>query len=305
MIDITRAEFINICNLDPGKNLSFSGFGLVDSDLHCCLTYATSKGFFDQANKNPNISIILAQKDIFKENEVINSKQVIPCSNPDFVFAQLFNNIVRKKYKIFPNRIDHNTNIHPSASIADNNIIIGPNVEIGPNAVILENTVLTSNIFVGSGSIIGSTGLSFIKYNDKIIDLFHDGQLVVDDNVSIGTGSVLCKGISISGDTVIGSGCRIDNLVHVSHSVQIGKNTNIAARSVICGSVKIGSNAWIGPGSIISNKVFIGSDVYISIGSVVVEAVPDGAKVTGNFALPHELFLSNIKNIYSRRESSI
>lgn len=88
----------------------------------------------------------------------------------------------------------------------------------------------------------------------------------------------------------------MDAQVHVAHDCQIGKRVTITACSEISGRVEIGDDAYLGPNCTISNGVRIGAKATVTIGSVVVRDVAEGARVTGNFALPHENWLKLIRD---------
>jgi len=69
----------------------------------------------------------------------------------------------------------------------------------------------------------------------------------------------------------------------------------IAGRSVISGNCSIGENVFLGVGAVISNRITIGDGARVSLGSVVTKDVPAGQTVTGNFAVDHRKFLSNLR----------
>ena len=54
-------------------------------------------------------------------------------------------------------------------------------------------------------------------------------------------------------------------------------------------NVKIGLNATI------LNGLEIGKDCNVSLGAVVTKNIPDGQKVTGNFAINHSDFINNLR----------
>ena len=64
---------------------------------------------------------------------------------------------------------------------------------------------------------------------------------------------------------------------------------------MIAGHVAISDNVWVGPSVSISNRLDVGKDAYLTMGAVVVKNVSEGEKVTGNFAIPHKKFISNLK----------
>lgn len=115
--------------------------------------------------------------------------------------------------------------------------------------------------------------------------------MLIGNGVEIQTNCNISRGLFPSRSTVIHDEVCIDALVHIAHAVQVGPKTKIAAGTTIGGNVVIGENVWIGPGSCVSNGVKIGDGATISLGSVVVRDVREGSRVTGNFAVDHEVFL--------------
>ena len=62
-----------------------------------------------------------------------------------------------------------------------------------------------------------------------------------------------------------------------------------------CGNSRVGDHVWVGVGAIVSNRVRVGDGARVSLGSVVTKEVPAGQTVSGNFAIDHQKFLSNLK----------
>jgi UDP-3-O-[3-hydroxymyristoyl] glucosamine N-acyltransferase len=71
----------------------------------------------------------------------------------------------------------------------------------------------------------------------------------------------------------------------------------VGAHASITGSVVIGDEVWIGPNATISSAITVGNRASVSLGSVVTQDVPDDQRVSGNFAIRHERFLSFIRQI--------
>ncbi|MEG1408161.1 MAG: UDP-3-O-(3-hydroxymyristoyl)glucosamine N-acyltransferase, partial [Ruthenibacterium sp.] len=90
---------------------------------------------------------------------------------------------------------------------------------------------------------------------------------------------------------------KLDNFVHIGHAAKIEKNVLIAAHACIGGRTVIMPNAWIGIGAIVRNGIRIGCGARVNMGAVVTKSVSDGQSVTGNFAIDHQKFMSNLKNI--------
>lgn len=158
--------------------------------------------------------------------------------------------------------------IYPNAYIG-NKVRIGNNTIIHAGVKIYDNTQIGNNCEIHPGAVIGGDGFGFAPLPDgsykKIPQL---GNVVIEDNVSIGTNTTIdCATI---GSTLIKKGAKIDNLVQIAHNVTIGENTVIAAQAGISGSTEIGKNCVIaGKAGIvghlkISDNTTIGANTGIS-----------------------------------------
>jgi UDP-3-O-[3-hydroxymyristoyl] glucosamine N-acyltransferase len=133
--------------------------------------------------------------------------------------------------------------IYPQAYIG-NNVKIGNNTIIHAGVKIYDNTKIGDNCEIHPGAVIGGDGFGFAPLPDgsykKIPQL---GNVVIEDNVSIGTNTTV--DCATMGSTLIKKGAKIDNLVQIAHNVIIGENTVIAAQTGISGSTEIGKNCVI------------------------------------------------------------
>lgn len=150
--------------------------------------------------------------------------------------------------------------VHPGAVIG-NGVTIGENCIVYPNAVLYDNVTLGNNVIVHAGAILGGQAFYYDKNGDDYIKWFSCGKVILEDNVEVGSGTTIDKGVS--GETRIGAGTKIDNLVHVGHGVVIGKNCLIAAQ---CG---IGGKTIIEDEVICWGQVGITKDVRIGKGAVI------------------------------------
>ncbi|MCH6234852.1 UDP-3-O-(3-hydroxymyristoyl)glucosamine N-acyltransferase [Cognataquiflexum rubidum] len=139
--------------------------------------------------------------------------------------------------------IGNSVKIYPNAFIG-NNVKIGNNTVIHAGVKIYDNTQIGDNCEFHPGAVIGGDGFGFAPLPDgtykKIPQL---GNVVIEDNVSIGTNTTV--DCATMGSTLIKKGAKIDNLVQIAHNVIIGENTVIAAQTGISGSTEIGKNCVI------------------------------------------------------------
>lgn len=176
--------------------------------------------------------------------------------------------------------------IAPSATVAQD-VTMGENVVIHPGAIVYPNVTLGENVEICAGCIIGAPGFGHVRQADGTLEHFpHIGGVTIGDNVTIGSNTCVDSG-GLS-PTVIGNGCKIGNLTQIAHNVELEENCLIGTRCQVAGGTKIGARTEVWAGVTISNNRRIGKDCDIKIGSIVITHLPDGAVVSGNFAISHE-----------------
>ena len=126
--------------------------------------------------------------------------------------------------------------------------------------------------------------------------LAHDaGKTIIREGVEICSHCHIARGTMEQDTTIIGRHCKIDAFVYIGHGTVIGERTLLLAGAMVPGNCVIGSNCWIGVNATISNQIHIEEKSRVSLGAVATKDVPAGQTVTGNFAIDHKKFLSNLK----------
>ena len=171
-------------------------------------------------------------------------------------------------------------------------VFIGKNVSIGENSIIYpgvkiyDNSIIGSNCIIHSGTVIGSDGFGFnIDKNGNQIKVIHNGNVVIENNVEIGSNCTIDK--ATLGSTIIKNGVKLDNLIQIAHNVVIGENTVIAALVGIAGSTKIGKNCMIGGQAGFSGHLTIGDRVMVQGKSGVLKNIKSDSSVMGTPAIDH------------------
>lgn len=163
--------------------------------------------------------------------------------------------------------------VHPEASI-------GEGTAIGAFTVIERGCQLGRNVNVGPNTVIGGSGLAYARNEAGEYAHFpHLGRVIVEDDVDIGSGCAIVRGILQN--TAIGRGTKIGNLVNIGHNVSVGRNCFLSSGVTLCGSVRIGDDCWIAAGVVILNHVRVGRGATVSLGAVVNRDVAPGATVAG------------------------
>ncbi len=246
------------------------------------------------------VSCIITDIKTARDVQSIEKYGVIVCDNPRSLFYSFLDHYHRNIYNLESKK----SSIHKRAMIADSAIISETNVVIEEETVIEDKVIIKNDVYIGrnciirSGSIIGTEGFEvFSDVNGIQRVLKHIGKVYIGNNVEIQSNNTISKGIMKNRDTIIEDEVKTDNLVHIAHGARVGEKTRIAACAMIAGSARIGKSVWIGPSSSISSGVKVGNNSFVTIGSVVTKDVPDNSKVSGNFAIDHDKFISHIRSI--------
>jgi UDP-3-O-[3-hydroxymyristoyl] glucosamine N-acyltransferase len=151
------------------------------------------------------------------------------------------------------------TVIMPGVFIGEN-VRIGKNCFIHPNVTLYDGTVVGDEVIIHAGAVIGSDAF-YYKRKQSYEKLNSCGFVQIDDNVEIGAGCTIDRGVTSV--TRIGSGTKMDNMVHIGHDTVIGKNCLFAAQVGIAGVVTIEDEV------ILWGQVGIQKDLTIGKGAVV------------------------------------
>ena len=199
-----------------------------------------------------------------KKTKCPKGKALLVCDNP----FEVYNSIVIKHRPFVPltSTVSPTAKVDPTA-IIEPNVVIGHHVTIGKNCYIQANvtiaeyTQIGDNVNIQSGAIIGTDAFYYKKTEEGFTKFRSGGRVVIENDVEIGAGCTVNKGVS--GDTVVGEGSKLDSQVHLGHGVVIGK------RCLIAGQVGIGGKTIIGDDCILYGKVGIVQNVVVGPKSVI------------------------------------
>lgn len=191
--------------------------------------------------------------------------------------------------------IGEGTIIQPNVFIG-NNVKIGANCLIHANVCIYDNTVIGNNVTIHSGTVLGGDAFYYKNRPEKFDKLISVGNVVIEDNVDLGSLCSIDKGVTAS--TVIGEGSKLDNQVQVGHDTIIGKRCLIASQVGIAGCVLIEDHVTIWGQVGITSGITIGEKAIISAQSGVSKSLP-GFK--SYFGTPADEFRKKYKELASIR----
>jgi UDP-3-O-[3-hydroxymyristoyl] glucosamine N-acyltransferase len=210
-----------------------------------------------------NATFIIINKEVIKPE----GKVLLVCNDPFEAYVKLV-----KRFRPFePSSkmisdtatIGEGTQIQPGVFVG-NHVQIGKDCLIHPNVTLYDHTVIGDNVIIHAGSVIGADAYYYKRRKER--DTQYDklescGRVIIADDVEIGAGTTIDKGVS--GDTIIGKGTKIDNHVHIGHGAVIGRNCLFAAQ------VGIGGKAIIEDEVILWGQVGVSKDLVIGKGAVV------------------------------------
>lgn len=239
---------------------------------------------------------ILTDIEYDKIKHLINNIGVIISECIDYDYSKLVNLFYFNSLESDSgaSNVHNSAFIHDSAMIGKNciiesNVHIGHGVIIGNNCWIKANTVINytvikNNVTIYQGCSIGEDGFGFVFYNDKYHHIKHLGRVLIGDNVSVGTNTVIDRGYYE--DTIIRDNTVIDSFVKIAHGVEIGKNCYVVAQVGIAANTKIGKNCFIGGKVGIVDQIKIGDNVGVAVGSIVTKNIQSDQTVGGYPAMP-------------------
>ena len=260
------------------------------------LTFLNDEKYIKEFKKNNTITCILTTLEISEKIKGYNYGILI-VENPRKDFFELHNKLVKESFYFTKNKnkISEKAMISKKATIGDYNIIIEDNVVIESNVTIYENVTIKKGTIIRSGSRIGGNGFEFSRFGNEVLSVSFAGDVLIEENVEIQNNTCIDRGVFDR--TYLGKNVKVDNLVHIAHDVKIGENTLVVACTLIGGRTRIGKNSYLGPNCTVKNGLILGKNSKVSMGSVVTKDVKDNEVVTGNFAIPHEQFIKNLKKI--------
>jgi UDP-3-O-[3-hydroxymyristoyl] glucosamine N-acyltransferase len=224
------------------------------------IAFSDVKKYFDKT-LNSEASVILL-------NEVTDcppGKVILVVDQPFDVYDAIVREF-RPESRIVASKSEEST-IHPSVVIEpgviiSSNVQIGANSYISANAYIGEHSIIGENVLIGPGAIIGPDAFYFKKLKDGSFKKWRSGgRVLIHDNVDIGAGCTIAKGVS--GDTIIGEGSKLDCQIHIGHGAVIGKNCLFAAQVGIGGKTVVEDNV------VLYGQVGIAQALHIGQGAVV------------------------------------
>jgi UDP-3-O-[3-hydroxymyristoyl] glucosamine N-acyltransferase len=179
-------------------------------------------------------------------------------------------------------KIGDNVKIYPHVYVGDN-VVIGDNTILHANVKLYAGTKVGNHCLIHAGTVIGSDGFGFAPQADGTYKTIPQlGNVIIEDNVSIGANTVIDCATMFGDSTIIRQGVKLDNLIQIAHNVEIGKNTVIAAQTGISGSTKIGENSMLAGQVGIAGHLVIANNTGIGAQAGISKSIKEeGQKIIG------------------------
>ena len=210
-----------------------------------------------------------------KEVHCPKGKTLLICGDP----FRAYDSIV-KRFRPFKALAEADQAILGEGSIIEPGTVIGSKVVIGKNCHIQANVVIRDHVSIGDGviiesnSTIGGQAFYFKKEDASYFPWTTGGRVIIGDDVHIGAGCTIAKGVS--GDTIIGTGSKLDCQIHIGHGVEVG------ARCLFAAQVGIGGKTIIEDEVVLYGQVGIAQNLRIGKGAVILAKSGVSKNLEGN-----------------------
>ena len=109
----------------------------------------------------------------------------------------------------------------------------------------------------------------------KYFTFIDPSAIIMDDNIQIGEGSIICSGTIITTNVKIGKHTHLNIQTTVGHDCEIGDYFTTAPGARISGNCKIQDYVYIGTNASIKQKISIPSFTTIGMNAAVVKSIKE------------------------------
>lgn len=248
--------------------------------------------YYDKALKS-RATVVLINKEV----ECPEGKALLISDDPFRDFNKLTNHF--KPFKSANSAIAESATIG-KGTIIQPNVFIGNYVKIGkncvvhPNVTIYDGCILGDNVTIHAGTVLGADAFYYKNRPEGFDKLLSGGNVVIEDNVDIGAGCTIDRGVT--GSTTIKEGAKLDNQIQVGHDTVIGKKCLIASHVGIAGCCIIEDEVTLWGQVGITSGATIGKKAVILAQSGVSKSLEGGKTY---FGYPAEEAREKLKQIAS------
>jgi sugar O-acyltransferase (sialic acid O-acetyltransferase NeuD family) len=118
--------------------------------------------------------------------------------------------------------------------------------------------------------------------NVKYFSFVHPSAQILDNNIEIGKGTVICANSILTTNIKIGDHCHLNISTTIGHDCIIGEFFTTAPSVNISGNCKIGNCVYFGTNSAIKQGLNICDNVTVGMGGIVVKDIDKEGVYIGN-----------------------
>lgn len=115
--------------------------------------------------------------------------------------------------------------------------------------------------------------VDFLPSKTKYFSAIHKSVIILDKNIKIGEGSVLCPNTILTTNIKIGKHAQLNLATTIGHDTTIGDYFTTAPGAKISGNCVIGNQVYVGTNASIREKLEICNNVTIGLNSGVVKPI--------------------------------
>ena len=109
--------------------------------------------------------------------------------------------------------------------------------------------------------------------NTKFFTFIHQSVIILDNNVKISEGSIICAGTILTTNIKIGKHAHLNLMTTIGHDTVIGDYFTTSPGVKISGNCVIGDKVYLGTNSSVKEKITITDEVIIGLNSGVVKNI--------------------------------
>ena len=219
---------------------------------------------------------------INKEVECPEGKALIFSDDPFRDYNKIIQHFQPASYSLKPvsdsATVGEGTVLHPGVYLG-NNVQVGKNCVLFPGVVVYDNCIIGDNVRIHANTVIGADAFYYKKRADYFDRMLTCGRVVIHDDVEIGSGCTIDKGVSA--DTVIGKGTKFDNQIHIGHDTIVGEMCLFAAGVKIAGVTTIEDRVTLWGNVLVGSDLTIGKGAVIMAGSGTAKSLEGGKSYFG------------------------
>jgi UDP-3-O-[3-hydroxymyristoyl] glucosamine N-acyltransferase len=193
-------------------------------------------------------------------------------------------------------RVGEGSTIHAGVFVG-RGVTIGREATLYPNVTVRHGCELGDRVMIHSGTVIGSDGFGFALSECEHTKVPQIGNVVIEDDVEIGSNTCIDRGTL--GSTRVCKGSKIDNLVQIAHNVVVGEGSVVVAQVGVSGSTKLGRRVVLAGQAGLVGHIEIGDGAVVGAQAGVTRSIPPGERVSGYPARKH----SEAKRLYAYTEN--